>query len=133
MLSSAPVLTIAILFSMAHLNMSHKFQRVQNSLARIVLQSDNLAHSKPLLRQLHWLPVHSRIRFKLATITFMTFCTLIYIYLNFAVHGNKSKCIECYPLYKLSSISRFAHSLSSTSPFSSLLRPALSCPHSIQH
>jgi len=37
------------------------------------------------------------------------------------------------PLYELSSKSRFAHSLSSISPFSSLLRPALSCPHSTQH
>jgi len=39
--------------------------RVQNSPARIFLQSDSLDHSEPLLRQLHWLPVHSRIRFKL--------------------------------------------------------------------
>jgi len=43
---------------------------VQNSLARIVLQSDSLANSEPLQRQLHWLPVYSRIRFKLATITY---------------------------------------------------------------
>jgi len=54
---------------------THKLQRVQNSLARIVLQSDSLAHSEPLLWQLHWLPVHSRIRFKLATIKYKAFCT----------------------------------------------------------
>ena len=47
----------------------NKLQRIQNSFARIVLQSDCQAHSEPLLRQLHWLPVQSRIRFKLATIT----------------------------------------------------------------
>jgi len=47
-----------------------KLQRVQNTLARIVTQSNSLTHSDPLLRQLHWLPVHSRIRFKLATITY---------------------------------------------------------------
>jgi len=52
-----------------------KLQRVQNSLARIVRQSDSLAHSKPLLWQLHWLLVHSRIRFKLATITYKALCT----------------------------------------------------------
>jgi len=47
-------------------------QRIQtlNSLARIVLESDSLTHSEPLLWQLHWLPVHSRIRFKFATITY---------------------------------------------------------------
>ena len=48
----------------------NKLQQIQNSLAKIVLQSHCLAHSEPLLRQLHWLPVHSRIRFKLATITY---------------------------------------------------------------
>jgi hypothetical protein len=47
-----------------------KRQCIQNALARIVLQSDSPAHSQPLLQQLHWLPVHSRIRFKLATITY---------------------------------------------------------------
>jgi hypothetical protein len=47
-----------------------KLQCIQNALARIVLQSDSLAHSQPLFQQLHWLPVHSRIRFKLATITY---------------------------------------------------------------
>jgi len=87
----------------------HKLQRVQNSLARIVLQSDSLAHYEPRLQQLHWQHFHSKISFKLATITYKS------------------------PLYKLSSIFFFAHSLSSISQFSSLLRPALSCPHSIHH
>jgi hypothetical protein len=48
----------------------NKLQRIQNALARIVLQSNSLAHSQPLLQQLHWLPVYSRIRFNLATITY---------------------------------------------------------------
>ena len=47
----------------------NKLQYIQNSHARIYLQSDCLAHSEPLLRLLYWLPVHSRIRFKLATIS----------------------------------------------------------------
>jgi len=75
MLSSAPVSTIAILFSMAHLNMSHTNSNEFNTLARIVFQSDSLAHSEPLLWQPHWLPVHSRIRFKPATITYKALCT----------------------------------------------------------
>ena len=54
---------------------SNKLQRIQNSLARIVLQSDGRAHSEPLLRQLHWLPIQSRIRFKLATITYKALST----------------------------------------------------------
>jgi len=60
---------------------THKLQRVQNSLARIVLQSDSLAHSEPLLRQLHWIPVHSRIRYKLAPITYKAPCTNLPQYL----------------------------------------------------
>jgi hypothetical protein len=46
-----------------------KLQHVQNMLAHIVLQADRQAPSASLLQQLHWLPVHTRIHFKLATIT----------------------------------------------------------------
>jgi len=45
-----------------------KFQWIQNTLARIILQSDTHTSAGLLLKQLHWLPVHSRIHFKLATI-----------------------------------------------------------------
>jgi len=73
--SSAPVSTSnSVLYGASHY-FTHKLQRVQNSLARIILQSDSLAHSEPLLRQLHSLPVHSRIRFKLATIIHKALCT----------------------------------------------------------
>ena len=41
-----------------------KLQRVQNSAARIVLQAPRRSHTKPLLRQLHWLPVQHRITYK---------------------------------------------------------------------
>lgn len=52
-----------------------RLQRVQNTLARIVLLSNRFAHSDTLLQQLHWLPVHSRIRFKLATLTYNSLST----------------------------------------------------------
>ena len=35
----------------------------------------SLAHTEPLLQQLHWLPIQSRIRFKLATITYKALST----------------------------------------------------------
>ena len=47
-----------------------KLQRVQNSLARVVTKSPKFTSSKPLLDKLHWLPVISRINFKVATITY---------------------------------------------------------------
>jgi hypothetical protein len=51
-----------------------RLQRVQNSLARIVIGT-SLPHatsSISLLCHLHWLPIEYRIKFKLATITFNT-------------------------------------------------------------
>jgi exonuclease III len=65
---------------------SNKLQRIQNSLARIVLQSDGRAHSEPLLQKLHWLPVHSRIHFKLATITYKALSTNSPQYLSSLLH-----------------------------------------------
>jgi len=46
-----------------------KLQRVQNSLARVILQQSTRSHAEPLLRTLHWLPVKQRIHYKLATLT----------------------------------------------------------------
>src|SRR5664279_2812872 len=40
-------------------------QRVQNAAARLILDLKMRDHVTPALRQLHWLPVHLRIKFKL--------------------------------------------------------------------
>ena len=60
----------------------NKLQRVQNSLARVVLQQPKRAHSKPLLQHLHRLPVPLRIQYKLAVQTFKTkqTCQPSYLY-----------------------------------------------------
>ena len=51
----------------------HRLQRVQNSLARVVVPTVNRRdHISPVLRELHWLPVHQRITFKIATLTYKT-------------------------------------------------------------
>ena len=47
-----------------------KLQRVQNCLARVILRAPRFSPSLPLLKQLHWLPVNYRIKFKLCTLTF---------------------------------------------------------------
>ena len=47
----------------------NKLQRLQNNLARVVLQQPRRAPGAPLLRQLHWLPVRFRIQYKTAVIT----------------------------------------------------------------
>ena len=43
-----------------------RLQRVQNSAARLVLKSRKREHITPLLKLLHWLPVQSRIDYKLS-------------------------------------------------------------------
>ena len=40
-----------------------KLQKVQNCLARAVLQQRKVCHAQPLLKSLHWLPISQRINF----------------------------------------------------------------------
>jgi len=46
-----------------------KLQRVQNTLARVVLRAGKFEHITPVLIQLHWLPVKQQALYKLALIT----------------------------------------------------------------
>src|SRR5664279_1425116 len=47
-----------------------RLQRVQDNIARIVMQANRRCDAKPLLQQLHWLLVEQRIHYKLSLITF---------------------------------------------------------------
>jgi len=46
----------------------NKLQRVQNTLARVVLRRGQLDHITLALQELHWLPVEHRVSYKLATL-----------------------------------------------------------------
>lgn len=46
----------------------NKLQRVQNTLAKVVLRRRKFEHATPALIELHWLPVEHRVTFKLATL-----------------------------------------------------------------
>ena len=61
-----------------HLN---KLQRVQNALTRVVTKSSRLTSTKSLLERFHWLPIASRIDFKIATLTYK------------AVHWKQPPCL----------------------------------------
>ena len=51
----------------------NRLQRVQNSLARVVVPTVKRNHHiSPVLASLHWLPIEERIKFKIATITYKT-------------------------------------------------------------
>ena len=47
-----------------------KLQRIQNSSARLVTRTKKQDHITPVLKSLHWLPVQSRIIYKILTLTY---------------------------------------------------------------
>ena len=53
----------------------HKLQYAQNSLTRVVLPSLRHLSASERLSYLYWLPVHYRIQFKIATLTYKTLPT----------------------------------------------------------
>ena len=67
---------------------THKLQSVQNSLTRVVLPSVRHLSASERLSYLHWLPVHYRIQFKIATLTYKTLatCQPSYLYDLVQVH-----------------------------------------------
>jgi hypothetical protein len=51
----------------------NRIQRIQNSLARVVVPSTRRSHHiTPVLRKLHWLPIPQRIIYKIASLTYKT-------------------------------------------------------------
>ena len=52
-----------------------RLQSAQNSAARVVLKDNHHFSSGDLLRKLHWLPVQSRMEFKIACITYKVLTT----------------------------------------------------------
>ena len=55
--------------SQANLN---KIQRIQNTLARVVINTSKFEHITPILRKLHWLQIKQRIDYKLCLLTYKT-------------------------------------------------------------
>lgn len=49
-----------------------KLQRIQNCAARILTKTKKTDHITPVLRNLHWLPIHKRIIYKILLLTFKT-------------------------------------------------------------
>ena len=52
------------------LKSTRRLQLVQNAAARVVMGTTRCARVTPLLRELHWLPVVFRVRFKVLVTTF---------------------------------------------------------------
>ena len=47
-------------------------QHVQNVAARIITRTKKYDHTKPVLKQLHWLPVNQHINYKILLLTYKT-------------------------------------------------------------
>ena len=75
----------AVLYGVSSKNIQ-RLQRIQNALARCVVDSKVHRSSNALLRQqLHWLPIHQRIDFKLAKLAFLARSSATSSYLNSSV------------------------------------------------
>ena len=72
-----------------------KLQHVQNTAARIVTRSNKRKHITPILKELHWLPIQSRIKFKLGLITFKAVNNLAPSYIRDLLKIHKpSRCLR---------------------------------------
>ena len=60
----------------------NKLQRVQNAAARLIFQETKYCHVRPLLYNLHWLPVEFRIDFKILLLTYKAINGLAPFYLH---------------------------------------------------
>ena len=80
-----------------------RLQRVQNCLARVVTRSPRFSSSVPLLKSLHWLPVHYRIIFKICTISYQALASKQPTYLNSmltpARNSREQRSTSSNPLY----------------------------------
>ena len=63
-------------------------QTVSNSAARKLTYNNKLEHIKPLLEQLHWLPVQFRIQYKILLMTFKCLNDAAPAYLEDLIHPN---------------------------------------------
>ncbi len=64
----------------------HRLQLIQNSAARIVTRSRTFDHTTPILFQLHWLPVHYRVHYKILLLTYKALHNLALHYLSDLLH-----------------------------------------------
>jgi hypothetical protein len=86
----------SVLYGVSQKNIT-RLQRVQNALACCVVNptKSKVRHtsSVALLRQLHWLPIEYRIRFKMAKLAFLTRSSSTTAHFNSLVSSYASTCV----------------------------------------
>ena len=59
-----------------------KLQRVQNTSARVITKTPRHNHITPVLKELHWLPIAYRIKFKILLIVYKALKGLVPCYIT---------------------------------------------------
>jgi hypothetical protein len=111
-----------------------RLQRVQNALARCVVDSKVHRSSNALLQQLHWLPIQYRIDYKLAKLAFLARSNATSSYLNSSVTSyipsrslrSQESCLLAVPRSKTIFGSR-AFRVAAPTVFNSLTQDIRSC------
>ena len=80
---SCPDFTAAIPYWQDIHSVVKPLQEVQNSAAKLVLKSCRVKHCTPLLKQLHWLPIEQRIKYKIVCLCYQII-TDLGTWLNFS-------------------------------------------------
>jgi len=105
----------------------HKLQSARNSLTHVVLPSLRHLSASERLSYLHWIPVHYRIQFKIATLTYKTLATCQPSYLynllqlhqpSRALHSSTQQLLQVP--YMSTDFCRHASSYSSPATFNSI-------------
>ena len=60
----------------------NRLQRVQNNAARLILKVPKSEHITPFLKELHWLPIHLGIKYKIALLCFKALNGLCPLYIE---------------------------------------------------
>jgi len=81
----SPHATVSVFWTYSH---SYTIRHLQNTAARLVLNMPYSSCSQPLLRELHWLPVESRVKIKLCVLMCQVSHGTMphYLYTNCASH-----------------------------------------------
>ena len=71
--------------------LTNRIQRVQNCAARLVINASKFDHISPILKTLHWLPVHLRIQFKVLLMVYRSLHKMAPDYICDLLHPVASK------------------------------------------
>ena len=80
-----------------------RLQRIQNNAAKLILRKSKQDHVTPLLKELHWLLIKSRLQYKIATLAYRHFDGSLPQYLSESLciyEPSRPLCSSCEKLLK---------------------------------